>query len=122
MSLRLRGGESTIVVSIYEYLVFLASIWFNSFRVWCTMYVFMLTELTEVRNRLKQGPSQRPQRVETSDTSGEETDASKGCREILSKEIFRMKKVCGATEFDRFFVTRPSDAAKMPSQFYCRVC
>ena len=33
-----------------------------------------------------------------------------------------MKKVYAATEFGRFFVTRPSDAAKMPSHFYCRVC
>ena len=73
-------------------------------------------------NRLKQGPSQSPQRVETSDTNADETDASKGRRKILSKKIFRMKKVYAATELGRFFVTEPSDAAKMPSHFYCRVC
>ena len=33
-----------------------------------------------------------------------------------------MKKVCAATALGRFFVTGPSDAAKMPSHFYCRVC
>ena len=72
--------------------------------------------------RLKQGPSQSPQRIETSDTSGDETDASKGRRKILSKKTFRMKKVYAATEPGRFFVTGPSDAANMPSHFYCWVC
>ena len=33
-----------------------------------------------------------------------------------------MKKVYAATELGRFFVTAPSDAANMPSHFYCRVC
>ena len=73
-------------------------------------------------DRLKQGPSQSPQRVETSDTSGDETDASEGRRKILSKKTLRMKKVYAATELGRFFVTGPSDAANMPSHFYCRVC
>ena len=67
-------------------------------------------------------PSQSSQRVETSDTSGDETDASQGHRKVLSKKIFRMKKVYAATELGRFFVTGPSDAAKMPSHFYCRLC
>ena len=71
---------------------------------------------------LKQGPSQSPQRIETSDTSGDETGASKGPRKILSKKTFRMKKVYAATELGRFFVTRPSDAANMPSHFHCQVC
>ena len=72
-------------------------------------------------DRLKQGPSQSPQRVETSETSGDETGTSKGCRKVLSKKTFRMKKVYAATELGRFFVTRPSDAAIMPNHFYCRV-
>ena len=33
-----------------------------------------------------------------------------------------MKKVYAATELGRLFVTGPSDAAIMPSHFYCRVC
>ena len=33
-----------------------------------------------------------------------------------------MKKVYAATELGRFFVTGPSDAADMPSHFYCRLC
>ena len=73
-------------------------------------------------DRLKQGPWRSPQRVETSDTSGEETNASQGRRKILSKKTFGMKKVYAATELDRFSVTGPLDATKMPSHFYCRVC
>ena len=33
-----------------------------------------------------------------------------------------MKTVYAATELGRFFVTGPSDAANMPSHFYCRLC
>ena len=73
-------------------------------------------------DRLKQGLSQSPQRVETSDTSGDETDASQGRRKVLSKKTYRMKKVYAATELGMFFVTGPSDAANMPSHFYCRLC
>ena len=76
-----------------------------------------MAELNEVLDRLKQGPSQGPQRIETSDTSGDETDASKGRRKTL-----HTKKVYAVTELGKFFVTGPSDAAGMPSHFYCRVC
>ena len=86
------------------------------------MSIFLLAELNEVLDRLKQGPSQSPQRVETSDTSGDGTDASQGRRKVLSKETFRMKNVYAATELGRFFVTGPLDAANMPSQFYCLLC
>ena len=33
-----------------------------------------------------------------------------------------MKKVYAAKELDKFFVTGPSDAANMPSHFYCQLC
>ena len=82
----------------------------------------MLTELNEMLNRRKQGPRQSPQRVETSEIGGHQTDTSKGCRKILSKKSFRMKKVYEATELGRFFVTGSSDADNMPTRFYCRVC
>ena len=72
----------------------------------------MLTEPNEVLDMLKQGPSQGPQRVETSDTSGDETDTNKGRRKNLSKKTFRnMKKVYRACELGRFFVTGPADTA-----------
>ena len=86
------------------------------------MSIFLSAELNEVLDKLKQGPSQNPQRVGTSDTSGDKTDASQGRRNVLSKKTFRIKKVYAATELGRFFVTGPSDAANMPSQFYCRLC
>ena len=81
-----------------------------------------MAELNEMLDRLRQGPSQSLQRVETSNTSGDETDASQGRRKVLSKKTFRMKKVYAATELGRFFVTGPLDAANMPSHFYCRLC
>ena len=52
-----------------------------------------MVELNEVLDRLKQGPSQSPQRIETSDTSGDETDASQGRRKVLSKKTYGKKKV-----------------------------
>ena len=81
-----------------------------------------MTELNEVLDRLKQGPSQNPQIVESLDTGRDETDASNARRKILSKKTFRMKKVYAVTELGRFFVTGPSNAAKLPSHFYCPVC
>ena len=81
-----------------------------------------MAELNEVLDRLKQVPSQSLQRIETLDTSGDETDASKGRRKILSKKTFRMKKVYAAAELSRFFVKGPSDAANMTSVFYCWMC
>ena len=82
-----------------------------------------LVELNEVLDRLRQGPSQSsPQRVETSDTSGDETDASQGRRKVRCKKTYRMKKVYAATEVGRFFVTGATDAANMPSHFCCRLC
>ena len=81
-----------------------------------------MAKLNEVLDRLKQGSSQIPQRIEIADTSGDETDTSKGRRKVLYKKTFRMKKVYAATELGTPFVTGLSDAAIMPSQFYCRVC
>ena len=82
----------------------------------CTMYVFMLTELNEVFDRLKHGSSQRLLRnLETSNMSGDETDTSKMCRKILSRKSFRMKKVNGASEIGRFFVTTPTDTVNKPT-------
>ena len=72
--------------------------------------------------RLKQEPSQSLHGVETSDTSGDETDASVGRRKVLSKKTYRLKNVYAATELGRFFVTGPSDAANMPSHFYSQLC
>ena len=82
----------------------------------------MLTELNEMLDGLKQGPSPSPQRFETLETTGDEMDTSNGRRKIFSKKTLRLKKVYAATELGRFFVTGPSDAANMRNQFCCRVC
>ena len=121
VSLGVRRGEGSVAVSLDEQLVFsavLGSVVLSP----SIMFVFLLVELNEVLDRLRQGPSQSPRRVETSDTSGEETDASQGRRKILSKKTYRMKKVYAATELGRFLVTGPPDAANVPSHFYCRLC
>ena len=68
--------------------------------------VFLLVELNEVPDRLKQGPSQSLQRIEMSNTRGDETDASQGRRKVLSKKTYLMKKVYVATELGRFFCDR----------------
>ena len=87
-----------------------------------TMYVCMLAQLNEALDRLKHGPSQSTRRIlETSDTSSDETNTSKGRRKLLSKKTFSIRRVHGASELGRFFVTRPTDAANKPSHFCCRV-
>ena len=73
-------------------------------------------------DRLKQGRFQSPQKVEMWGTIGDETDTSIGRRKAFSKKTFRTRKVYAATEFGRFFVTKLSDAANIPSHFYCPVC
>ena len=117
----MRRGEGSVAISFDEQFVFSA---FLGSVALChsIIFVFLLVELNEVLDRLKQGPSQSLQRIETSDTSGNDTDASQGRRKVLSKKTYRMKKVYAATELGRFFVTGPLDAAIMPSHFYCRLC
>ena len=81
------------------------------------MYIIMLTELREVLDKLQQGTLQNPQRLETSDTSGEKTDTSEGRRKNLSNKTYRMEKEYGATQLGRFFMTGLSDAANVQSNF-----
>ena len=84
MWLRVRRGEDSVAVSFDEQLVFSAFL-VSVALCQSTISVFLLVELNEVLDRLKQGPSQSLQRVQTSDTSGDETDASQGRRKVLSK-------------------------------------
>ena len=58
----------------------------------------------------------------TSDTSADESEASHPRRRVRSKRTFKMKKVWGADEVGRFFVTGATDAAGKPSHFYCWIC
>ena len=73
--------------------------------------------------KLEQGPSTaRLPIVETTDTSGEDTDTSQPRRSVRSKRTFKMKKSYTTSELARFFVTGPTYAATKLSEFYCRLC
>ena len=60
--------------------------------------------------------------ADTSDISADESEASHPRRRVRPKRTFKMKKVWGADEVGRFFVTGDTDAAGNPSHFYCRIC
>ena len=63
-----------------------------------------------------------PHAADTSDTSADESEASHTCRHVQSKRTLKMKKVWGADEVGRFFVTGATNAAGKASHFYCRIC
>ena len=85
--------------------------------------VVLFAELDEVLDKLNQGPSAaRHPIVETTDTSGEETDTSQPRRRVPSKRTFKMKKSYANSELAWFFVTAPTDASTKLSEFYCRLC
>ena len=92
----------------------------------CSSFAWLLTGLDDVLGRverMEQGlPGAVPHASQTSDTSGDETDASEPRRRVRTKKTFKMKKVWGASELGRFFVTGPTDASGKPSHFYCRLC
>ena len=92
----------------------------------CSSVASLLTGLDDVLGRverMEQGlPGTVPHALQTSDTSGDETDVSEPRRRVRRKKSFNMKKVWGASELGRFFVTGPTDASGKPSHFYCRLC
>ena len=92
----------------------------------CSSVASLLTGLDDVLGRverMQQGlPGTVPHASQTSDTSGDETDVSEPRRRVRRKKSFKMKKVWGASELGRFFVTGPTDASGKPSHFYCRLC
>ena len=72
---------------------------------------------------MEQGlPGAVPHASQTSDTSGDETDVSEPRMKVRRRKTFKMKKVSGASELGRFFVTGPTDASGKRSHFYCRLC
>ena len=87
---------------------------------------WLFTVLDDVLSRLEQ-VEQRPSRVlprlgDTTDTSGDESDAGEPRRKLCSKKTDKMKQAWGTGDVGRFFVTGPTDAATKPSHFYCRSC
>ena len=86
-----------------------------------------MTELNEVLDRLTLVQSQPvgSGRVETTDTSGDETGGEAGNVSgppRRSKKTFKLKRSHAQGEVGSFFVTGSTDAAAKPSHFYCRVC
>ena len=92
----------------------------------CSSSVWLFTGLDDVLGRverMEQGlPGAVPHASQTSDTSGDETDVSEPRRRVRRKKSLKMKKVWGASELVRFFVTGPTDASGKPSHFYCQLC
>ena len=86
----------------------------------------LFTGLDNVLSRLEQleqGPSRVVPRLgDTTDTSGDESDAGEPRRRLRSMKAYKMKRAWGTGEVGRFFVTGPTDAATKPSHFYCRIC
>ena len=83
----------------------------------------MFTKSDAVIKHLGQGvASSGPHFADTSDTSADESEASHPRHRARSKRTYKMKKVWGAKEVGRFFVTGATDAAGKSSHFYFRVC
>ena len=96
-------------------------------RVCPRLYAGLLfTGLDDVLSRLEQveqGPSRVVPRLnDTTDTSGDESDAGEPRRRLRSRKAYKMKRAWGGSDVGRFFVTGPTDAATKPSHFYCRIC
>ena len=86
----------------------------------------LFTALDDVLSRLEQ-VEQRPSRalprlVDTTDTSGDESNIREPRRRLTSKKTYKMKRTWGTSDVGRFFVTGPTDVATKPSHFYCRIC
>ena len=86
----------------------------------------LFTGLDDVLSQLEQ-VEQRPFRDlprlgDTIDTSGDENDAGEPRRKLRSKKTYKMKRAWGTSDVGRFLVTGPTDVARKPSHFCCRIC
>ena len=63
-----------------------------------------------------------PRLGDTSDTSGDESDANEPQRRLRSEKTYKMKRTWGTSDVGQFFVTGSTDVATKPSHFYCRIC
>ena len=86
----------------------------------CSSFAWLFTGLDDVLGRVERKDQSSPRTVPhtfgTTDTSGDETEGSEPRRRIRSKRTFKMKKVWGADELGRFFVTGPTDESGKPSR------
>ena len=86
----------------------------------------LFTGLDEVLSRLEQ-VELRPSRVlprlgDTTDTSGDESDAGEPRRRLRSKKTYKMKRAWRTSDVGRLFVTGPTDVATKLIHFYSRIC
>ena len=86
----------------------------------------MFTGSDDVLSQLEQ-VEQRPFCVlprlgDTTDTSGDESDAGEPRRRLRSKKSYKMKRTWGMSDVGEFFATGPTDVATKPSHFQCRIC
>ena len=92
----------------------------------CSSFAWLFTGLDDVLGRVElmeqSSPRTAPHTFETTDTSGDETKKSEPRRKVLSKRMFKMKKMSEADELGCFFVTGPTNASGKPSHFYYRIC
>ena len=83
----------------------------------------MFTELDAVLQHFRHGSAPfSPHVADTSDISADYSETSHPRRRVWSKRTYKMKKVWGADEVGRFFVTEATDAAGKPRHFYRRIC
>ena len=102
-------GSKYLTTYFIVSIVFLSSLHFLVHRIRCRSPAFG----TALSGRLV---------ADTSDTSADESEASHPRRRVGSKRTFKMKKVWGADEVGRLFVTGAKDAASEPSHPFCRIC
>ena len=79
----------------------------------------MFTELDDVLDKLKRGPSElaRPA-IGTTDASGDGSDVSSRGKKVVSKTTYPMRNAWAFSELARLFVTRPRDPVAKPSPFF----
>ena len=86
----------------------------------------LCTGLDDVLSQLEQVKHMQsrvlPRLGDTSDTSGDESNAGEPRRRLRSKKSYKMKRAWGTSDVGRLFVTGPTDVATKPSHFYCRIC
>ena len=84
---------------------------------------FSFTELDAVLPLLGQSAAPSgPHVANRSDNSADESEASHLRRSVRSRRTYKIKKVWGADEVGRFFITGATDAAGKPSLFFCGIC
>ena len=87
-----------------------------------SLHCILISELAAVLVHLEQGISPSgPGAPKTCETRGDDSKASKFCRRVRAKRMYKVKNV-GVEEVGIFSVTGAMDADGKASQLYCRIC